>query len=294
MPERKTTKTRRKAKKASTSSSKSYPQSRDATITSAVCAEPELAPLKAASRLFPNPPAWKRAILRFKIKEQLEEGRGKGWNWHKGAVHDKNREPGAEELQMVRERYGYKAGSEGGPSELYLKILADAMLPLPRYPLSGVVSPSLLATTGIVPFSVFSTGPDIIQHYYDCIVAAKKEVVLLTNYWQLGKNVDRISDAFRELNSRQQKRKEESSNSSNENVTGEKNDKGNEKKNGRKMPNSHKVDLNDQIVVKLMWDRGPQNLADLFRARKPVLPPMWKSNGLPTQEEVPYLNIEIL
>lgn len=87
--------------------------------------------------------------------------------------------------------------------------MADALLPLPRNPMSGVVSPPLLATSGIAPFSVFSTGPDIIQHYYDCIVAAKKEVVLLTNYWQGGKNVDRIAEALRDLNSRQTKRRQE-------------------------------------------------------------------------------------
>lgn len=279
----KTKHTRQAAHDKAAASSSVGPQSQSATITSAVAAEPDLPPLKAASRLFPNPPAWKRAILRVKIKEQLEEGRVKKWKWHKGAVHAKNLEPDDEELKAVCERYGYRFGSEeqekDAPSRLFTMMLADACLPIPRYPLSGVVSPSLLATTGIVPFTIFSTGPDIIQHYYDCIVSAQKEVLCLTNYWQLGKNVDRIADALRELNTRQQKRKE-----------------GDAPINGHADGKSPKVKVavEDQIVVKMMWDRGPQTLADLFRVRKPVPPSMWKSNGLPTEKDVPYLNIEIL
>lgn len=154
-----------------------------------------------------------------------------------------------------------------------MQILADALLPLPRSPMSAVLSPPLLACTGIAPFSIFSTGPDIIQHYYDCIITAKQEVILLTNYWQNGKNVDRIADALRDLNERHAKRQEEAE----DNGTAQ-----------------SKPRLSDQIIVKLMWDRGPQTLADLFRLRKPVPPDMWESNGLPTIKEIPYLNVEIL
>lgn len=148
--------------------------------------------------------------------------------------------------------------------------------------MSGVVSPPLLATTGIVPCSIFSTGPDIIEHYCDCIIAAKREVILLTNYWQGGKNVDRIADALRELNRRVKKRIAEGK-------TKEKQHGGTE--NG--VP-AHNAPALDNVVVKLMWDRGPQTLADLFRCRKPVPPSMWKSNGLPTEDEVPHLSVEIL
>ncbi|PWN35392.1 uncharacterized protein FA14DRAFT_121652 [Meira miltonrushii] len=282
----KTKATQQSAKEKSAASSSTLPQSEHPTITSAVAADPTLPPSKAATRLFPNPPAWKRGILRFKIKEQLEEGRGKKWNWHKGAVHVGNQEPDEKELQSIRERFGYSSDPEKGPSKLYLMMLADACLPLPRNPMSGVVSPSLLATTGIVPFSVFSTGPDIIQHYYDCIVAAQKEVVCLTNYWQLGKNVDRISDALRELNKRHQKRKEER--------TTQDSNGNSESESSKKQLRAKDVKLEDKIIVKLMWDRGPQTLADLFRIRKPVPPELWKKNGLPTEDEIPYLSVEIL
>lgn len=147
--------------------------------------------------------------------------------------------------------------------------------------MSGVVSPPLLATTGIVPCSIFSTGPDIIEHYCDCIVAAKREVILLTNYWQGGKNVQRIADALRELNRRVQER----------NKAGETKEAGVEPKSGTATQN---VQASNKIVVKLMWDRGPQVLADLFRCRKPVPPSMWESNGLPTENEIPNLSMEIL
>lgn len=178
-------------------------------------------------------------------------------------------------------------------------MLADALLPLPRNPMSGVCSPPLLATTGIVPFSVFSTGPDIIQHYVDCIIGARKEVVLLTNYWQMGKNVDRVAAALRELNRRHAKRRWESSKKEGEvaaNGKAQNGDalRGKEAEADEEYSNLPEPSLEEQIIVKIMWDRGPQTLADLFRLRKQVLPNMWKANGLPEQKEVPNLNIEVL
>lgn len=122
MLETKTKATRKAAASHSAASASSSPQSGIGTITSALAADPQLAPTKAAKRLFPNAPAWKRAILRFQIKGELEEGRGTKWNWHKGAVHDTNVEPDEEELQLVRQRYGYKSEKEGGPSRLYTMV----------------------------------------------------------------------------------------------------------------------------------------------------------------------------
>ncbi len=268
-----------------------------------------LSATKAADLLFPLPPSWLRGLLRVKIKHELEEGRGKGWVWHKGATHHGNREPDDAELKKVCEMYGYKwtldaerqvtekTKAEGKldqmempPGQLYLMVstalqyklnhqrltlslsqmLADVLLCFPRNPLSGVVSPPLLATTGILPLSIFSTGPDIIGgQYYDSIIAAKREVIIMTNYWQNGKNVDTIADALRELDARETKRKE-------------------------KGLSKAAPELGYKIPVKIMWDRGPRTLADLFRLRKPVPPGMWKENGLPEEKEVPNLTIEIL
>ncbi|KAE8216601.1 hypothetical protein CF327_g269 [Tilletia walkeri] len=276
-------------------SSEREPQKFKDTISSAVAAKPTLAPSKAAKKLFPPPDAFRRGFIRFRIKEQLEEGRAKKWSWHKGALHEGNSKPEDEELDRIREQYGYKAEQDGGPSRLYLEILADALLPLPRDPMCGVVSPPLLATTGIIPLSIFSTGPDIIGHYYDCIISARKEVVLLTNYWQGGSNVQKIADALRELNARQAERVSNGSGTpSRQGSTNGRpvNGRTVSSSSGRKSKKA--IPLEQRIVVKLMWDRGPQTLADLFRLRKPVFPSMWKTNGLPTEDELPFLSVEIL
>ncbi|KAK0545576.1 hypothetical protein OC846_004897 [Tilletia horrida] len=270
--------------------SEKEPQKHHQTISSAVAERPQLPPTKAAKKLFPPPSAFKRGLIRFKIKEQLEEGRAKKWSWHNGALHTNNARPLDDELDRIREKYGYKSEAEGGPSRLYLEILADALLPLPRDPMCGVVSPPLLATTGIIPLSIFSTGPDIIGHYYDCIVSARKEVVLLTNYWQGGKNVQRIADALRELSKQQGERINHASRAnSSSDVHDEK-----KSKKPASTSSAKSIPLDKKIIVKIMWDRGPQTLADLFRLRKPVPPSMWKTNGLPAQDEIPYLSVEIL
>ncbi|KDN38877.1 hypothetical protein K437DRAFT_296253 [Tilletiaria anomala UBC 951] len=261
-----------------------------------------LSAIQASKYLFPLPPSFVRGVLRVKIKHKLEEGRGSNWIWHKGAIHPGNLQPDDEELKSICARFGYRwsrgaeveaeggekeaaaeangatqtRGSQGAdvqgepaPSRLYLMMLADSLLPLPRNQMSGVVSPALLATTGIVPLSIFSTGPDIIGHYYDCIVAAKREVIIMTNYWQGGKNVNTIADALCELSRREALRKQ-------------------------KGISKTTREFGHQIVVKVMWDRGPRTLADLFRLRKAVPPNMWRENGLPTPQEIPHLHMEIL
>jgi len=222
------------------------------TVTNHVAQDPSIAPLDIAKKLVSRGGA-----LHHWLRDTPPARRARGWNWHQGAVRPSNREPDASELEYVRQHFGYQLPDQGGPSELYLKLLADAMLSLPAKPLSGVVSPQILATTGTIPCSILSTGPHIIQHYYDCIVDAQQEVILLTNYWQLGRNVTQIAEALRCLNKRTAHR-------------------------GARM------------VVKIMWDRGPRSPADLFRKRTPVPPSKWKANGLPTQAELSHIQMEVL
>lgn len=164
------------------------------------------------------------------------------------------------------------------PRPACLQILADALLPLPRHPMNGVVSPALLATTGILPLSIFSTGPDIIGHYYDCIIAARREVVIMTNYWQGGQNVQKISDGLRELNRREAERQKKSQSRA-ERV---------------RDPCKPHEPPRQRLVVKIMWDRGPRSVGDLLRMRTPVPVSEWKENGLPTPDEVECLHIEVL
>lgn len=118
-------KTRHAAAQSASTSAGAFPQNDKPTIISALAANPTLAPSIAAKQLFPLPSAAKRGILRFRIKEQLEEGRGKHWHWNKGATHANNAEPDDEELEATRIRYGYKTAAEGGPRRLYLMVSAD-------------------------------------------------------------------------------------------------------------------------------------------------------------------------
>ena len=71
------------------------------------------------------------------------------------------------------------------PSELFLKLFYNTLCTLKRDPLCGRVSPCLIGTTGVIPLTIISTIPDIMQHYYHCIIHAKKEVLLATKF--LGK-----------------------------------------------------------------------------------------------------------
>jgi hypothetical protein len=64
------------------------------------------------------------------------------------------------------------------PSDLFLKLFYNVLCTLKRDPLCGVVSPSLIGTSGVIPLTIISTIPDIMQHYYHCIVHAKNEVLL--------------------------------------------------------------------------------------------------------------------
>lgn len=79
-------------------------------------------------------------------------------------------------------------GPDGKPralvSELFWKMYLSLLPSLERDPMSGLVAPPLLGSTGTMPLSIISLIPDIIRHYRDVIVRAEKEVFLVTNYWQ--------------------------------------------------------------------------------------------------------------
>ncbi|WFD31485.1 hypothetical protein MSPP1_002522 [Malassezia sp. CBS 17886] len=224
------------------------------TVSAVLGAQPEMAPHTAMKKL-----AGRGGPLHHFLRGTPTGRRAKHWDWHNGAVNPRNAAPSDDECARVRALYGYAAETQGGPSTLYTQLLADCLLALGSDPFINVTSPALLATTGTIPLSIFSTGPDIIQHYYECIVVAKREVVLLTNYWQPGKNVAKIADALRTLNERTRARGDGS-----------------------------------RIVVKIMWDRGPRTVADLFRNRTPVLPSAWEPNGLPSDAELTHMDMQIL
>lgn len=140
------------------------------------------------------------------------------------------------------------------PSELFLKLFHNVLCTLKRDPSVGCVSPSLIGTSGVIPLTIISTIPDIMQHYYHCIVHAQREVLLATNYWEKSVSVSIIVKALRELNERA-------------------------KNDGR------------SVVVKIMIDHPTK---DNLRHFHSILPPeKWSDYDIPLPDEIPNLSLEV-
>jgi len=140
------------------------------------------------------------------------------------------------------------------PSDLFLKLFHNVLCTLKRDPMCGRISPSLIGTTGVIPLTIISTIPDIMQHYYHCIIHAKKEVLLATNYWQKGHSVNIIGKALRDLNHRAK-------------------------------------DENRIVIFKLIIDHPTkENIANFHT----ILPPSkWSHYDIPTPDEIPNVSLEI-
>ena len=50
------------------------------------------------------------------------------------------------------------------PSELFLRVFHDSLLPLERDPLMGCCSPSMVGSVGVMPLTVIGPLPDICRH----------------------------------------------------------------------------------------------------------------------------------
>jgi phosphatidylserine/phosphatidylglycerophosphate/cardiolipin synthase-like enzyme len=128
--------------------------------------------------------------------------------------------------------------------------------PLDADPLAGLVSPSLLGSSGVIPLSIVSIIPDIMKHYAELIVRAEAEIILATNYWENSASSSAMADALRKLSKRVEAR------------------------NGAK------------VVMKLMYDRG--NLGQAVKNRITVKPIYWSRIGLPTEDEIPGVALEVI
>lgn len=142
------------------------------------------------------------------------------------------------------------------PSDLFLQIYRDALQALDANPLAGLVSPSLLGSSGVIPLSIVSVIPDIMRHYAELIVRAEAEVILATNYWENSASSSVVADALRRLSKRVEAR------------------------NGAK------------VVIKLMYDRG--NLRQAVKNRVIVKPVYWSRIGLPAEDEIPGVALEVI
>lgn len=67
----------------------------------------------------------------------------------------------AEELERA-----YQCGNFGPtrPSDTFLRIFHDSLIPLNHDPLMGVCSPSLIGSSGVIPLTIIGPLPDICRH----------------------------------------------------------------------------------------------------------------------------------
>lgn len=140
------------------------------------------------------------------------------------------------------------------PSDLFLKMFADVLDTLEHGPLKGVCSPSLIGSSGVVPLSIVSLIPDITRYYKALISDAQHEVVLATNYWEPSWGSHFVYEGLLELSKRSEGR-------------------------ARKP------------VVKLIFDRG--NPKQVIKNHQLVPPEQWGDLGLPTKEQIPFLDFEV-
>ncbi|KAJ5225933.1 hypothetical protein N7468_007158 [Penicillium chermesinum] len=82
------------------------------------------------------------------------------------------------------------------------KVYHDALGSLENDPLTGVVSPPLMGSTGIVPLTIIAPLPDLCRHLGNCIARAEHEVFLGTNFWIHSNASTLVTNGIRELSRR--------------------------------------------------------------------------------------------
>ncbi|KAI5922548.1 hypothetical protein F4810DRAFT_672966 [Camillea tinctor] len=159
-----------------------------------------------------------------------------------------------EELQKARlcGKWGAKE-----PSDLFLRVYHDALCTIEDNPLCGMVSPSLMGSSGTMPLTIISGVPDIVRHMSNLIVRAESEVFLATNYWQNSVASTYITNAMRELSRR----------------AGE---------------------SGIRVVFKIIYDRGsPKQLFDPH-CLVPENEYTGKAVGLPSTHEIPNIDLQVM
>ncbi|KAJ5759617.1 hypothetical protein N7520_006773 [Penicillium odoratum] len=88
------------------------------------------------------------------------------------------------------------------PSELFLQIYHDVLGSLDKEPSTGVVSPPLMGSRGVLPLTIVAPLPDLCRHLGNCIARAQHEVFLGTNFWIHSDAATFVTNGIRELNRR--------------------------------------------------------------------------------------------
>ncbi|KAK7981648.1 hypothetical protein PG988_003886 [Apiospora saccharicola] len=143
------------------------------------------------------------------------------------------------------------------PSELFLRLYHDALCMLDEDLGSGMVSPSLMGTNGVIPLTIISCIPDIVRHMSNLIVRAEHEVFIATNYWQNGVASSYLTNAMKELSRR----------------CGER---------------------GTRAVVKVIYDRG--SVKQVFKPHAVATEKEYtgKAVGLPSKDEIPNIDLEAM
>lgn len=143
------------------------------------------------------------------------------------------------------------------PSQLFLQAFADSLNCLDADPMSGVVSPPLMGSHGLIPLTIIAPLVDIIRHCANLIARAEKEVIFITCVWSPSMAQRLIKTALIELSRRAGKR-------------------------------------GQRAVVKMMYDSaGPANLLDAHQCIKPSTY-AGKSIQLPAPDEIPNIDLEVM
>ncbi|PGH18320.1 hypothetical protein AJ80_04498 [Polytolypa hystricis UAMH7299] len=156
-------------------------------------------------------------------------------------------------------RQAYECGKWGSqrPSDLFLQIYHDVLCTLEKDSMSNTMSPSLIGSSGVVPLTIIAPLPDICRHMANCIVRAKKEIFLATNYWVFSDASTLITNAMKELSARAGKRGE-------------------------------------KVVMKLIYDRASPK--QVFQSRLLVYPDASRNPRvrLPAPEEIPNIDLQVM
>ncbi|KAJ5287274.1 hypothetical protein N7478_002960 [Penicillium angulare] len=88
------------------------------------------------------------------------------------------------------------------PSELFLQVHHDVLGSLDKDPGTGVVSPPLIASRGVIPLTIVAPLPDLCRHLGNCIARAEHEVFLGTNFWIHSEAATLVTNGIRELSRR--------------------------------------------------------------------------------------------
>ncbi|KAL8281037.1 hypothetical protein RQP46_006716 [Phenoliferia psychrophenolica] len=202
------------------------------TVSSALAASPTSSVEAIAKELF-KPKALPNLLnkLSLKVKGTPEKD-----------ITGDSYEPSQEDLDRA-----FKCGAfTTRPSDLFLKD-----------PLAGMVSPSLMGATGVIPLTIVSVIPDIIAHMADVIVRTKREIFFATNFWEASDAASTITDAFKELSRRAGARGE-------------------------------------RVVIKMMYDRGTPK--QVLESHQLVDEKTWVSDRvkLPSKAEIPNIDLEVM